>query len=154
MVKAQVRPARPGDEYGLARLRQALWPWASLLEHQEEVGAILGGKPPGTLPLAILVAEADDHTLVGFLEVGLRSHAESCDPSRPVGYVEGWYVVESCRRQGVGSQLMAAAETWARAQGCLEIASDSQLDNQISQRAHAALGFDEVERSINYRKVL
>jgi aminoglycoside 6'-N-acetyltransferase I len=154
MVKVRVRPSGPGDEYPLAELRQALWPWASVLEHQEEVRAILSGKPRGTLPLAILVAEDDDHTLVGFLEVGLRSHAESCDPSRPVGYVEGWYVVDSCRRQGVGSQLMAAAQDWARAQGCLEIASDSQLDNEVSQRAHAALGFDEVERSVNYRKVL
>jgi len=47
---------------------------------------------------------------VGFLEVGLRSHADGCNPSRPVGYIEGWYVTEDHRRCGVGRNLLAKAE--------------------------------------------
>jgi len=39
-------------------------------------------------------------------------------------------------------------------QGCTEMASDTQLDNQVSQGAHQALGFEAVERSILYRKLL
>jgi aminoglycoside 6'-N-acetyltransferase I len=154
VVEVHIRPALPPDEDTLTGLRHALWPEGSLMEHEREIKAILNGKPPGALPLAILVAEADDHALIGFLEVGLRSHAEGCDPSRPVGYVEGWYLSEDYRRQGVGSQLVAAAEAWARAQNCRELASDSQFDNHVSQRALSALGFEEVERSISYRKVL
>jgi hypothetical protein len=34
------------------------------------------------------------------------------------------------------------------------MASDTQLDNHVSQRVHLALGFEEVERSITYRKAL
>src|SRR6185437_10945650 len=30
----------------------------------------------------------------GFLEVGLRSHADGRNPLRLVGYIEGWYVAE------------------------------------------------------------
>jgi len=49
---------------------------------------------------------------------------------------------------------MAAAEEWARAQGCAEIASDTWIDNVLSQRAHDALGFEIVDRCVNYRKRL
>jgi len=106
------------------------------------------------MPLIILVAELEKNVLAGFVEVGLRSCAEGCDPSRPVGYVEGWYVAERYRRPGIGAALVAAAENWARRQNCREMASDAQLHNRESQNVHVALGFEEVERSVNYRKTL
>ena len=58
------------------------------------------------------------------------------------------------RGPGVGAALVRAAEDWARAGGLREFASDSQLDNTTSQKAHEALGFTEVERLVAYRKVL
>ena len=103
---------------------------------------------------AVFVAEVAGGTLIGFLEVGLRSHADHCNPAHPVGYVEGWYVAENFRCQGNGSALLRVAEDWARTQGCTEMASDTQLDNHMSQGAHQALGFEAVERSILYRKPL
>jgi aminoglycoside 6'-N-acetyltransferase I len=63
----------------------ALWPQSSAEEHARELTQILEGNAPVTLPLVILVAEAGDRTLAGFLEADLRSHADGCDPSRPVG---------------------------------------------------------------------
>lgn len=115
---------------------------------------MLAGKSLGTTPEAVLVAEKDDQTLIGFLEVGLRSHADGCDVRTPVGYVEGWYVSPNYRGKGIGAQLLAAAQDWARAQGCIEMASDTQWDNHLSQRVHAALGFEITERSVNFRKKL
>jgi aminoglycoside 6'-N-acetyltransferase I len=47
-----------------------------------------------------------------------------------------------------------AAETWARLRGFTEIASDTQLANHLSQDAHAALGFEEAERLVSFRKSL
>jgi len=84
----------------------------------------------------------------------LRSHADGCNPSRPVGYVEGWYVAESHRNRGIGRKLVAAAEDWARSQGCVEIASDTWIENEVSQRAHKALGYEVVDRCVHYRKTL
>jgi aminoglycoside 6'-N-acetyltransferase I len=49
---------------------------------------------------------------------------------------------------------MAAAEQWARERGYAEIASDAVIDNHVSERAHLALGFAEVERAIHFRKEL
>ena len=149
-----VRLAQPPDCDALARMRAALWPESSAEEHARELAQILSGKPLGILPLGEFVSEAGDGTLIGFIEVSLRSYAEGCDPTRPVGYVEGWYVVESHRRKGVGADLLRAAENWARSQGCLEMASDAAIDNLASQRAQEALGFEVVERSVNFRKRL
>jgi aminoglycoside 6'-N-acetyltransferase I len=85
---------------------------------------------------------------LGMLELSLRSVAEGCRAT-PVPYVEGWYVVPEARRRGMGRELMMAAETWARERGYTEIASDALVDNFEPERAHLALGFEEVERAIH-----
>jgi len=98
-VDIRVRLAGLHDLHQLADMCNALWPESPAEEHSRELAPILGGEPPGRMPLVILVAEGDGR-LVGFLEVGLRSHADGCDPASPVGYVEGWYVCEEYRRRG------------------------------------------------------
>jgi aminoglycoside 6'-N-acetyltransferase I len=149
-----IRPAKSSDLNPLAGLRNTLWPESSAAEHAHELALILAGKPLSTLPLAIFVAETPEGTLAGFLEAGLRSHAEGCDETHSVGYVEGWYVAETSRRSGVGAALLRAAEEWARSQGCREIASDTPLSNTLSQRVHESLGFQVAERAVLYRKPL
>jgi len=149
-----VRPAQMPDRDQLSRFREALWPKTSAEEHARETTLILEGKLPLTMPLIILVAEASDGILAGFLEVDLRSHADGCDPSRPVGYIEGWYIAEDHRHKGIGKKLLAAAEDWARSQGCVEIASDTWIDNELSQHVHEALGYEVVDRCVHYRKTL
>lgn len=100
------------------------------------------------------MAVADDGAVCGFAEVSIRSRADGCDPKCNVGYLEGWYVTSDVRRRGVGAQLVRAAEEWARGQGCREFASDTWHDNEVSQRAHEALGFEVVDRCVHYRKAL
>ena len=72
----------------------------------------------------------------------------------PVGYIEGWYVNPDLRQAGWGRALVQAAEAWARSRGYAEIASDCLLENEVSLRAHTALGFEETERLIHFRKPL
>ncbi len=150
----QIRLAQPSDCDQLASMHEALWPRTSSEEHAREITAILAGTFPLTMPLVILVAEARDRNLVGFVEVDLRSHADGCDPVRPVGYIEGWFVAQDYRHQGIGKKLVKAAEDWSRRQGCLEIASDTWIDNEVSQHAHEALGYEVVDRCVHYRKTL
>lgn len=152
-MKARIRLASLGDLDQLAELRQELWPDPAPEKVARELRAMLAGEPVTTLPLVIFVAELDS-ALVGFIEVDLRSHADGCDPRVPVGFIEGWFVRETHRRQGVGAQLVAAAEEWARGKGCAEMASDTWIDNESSQRVHEALGFEVVDRCVHYRKTL
>jgi aminoglycoside 6'-N-acetyltransferase I len=154
MTDVVIRTAVPADLEGLADLCFALWPESPREEHRQELAGILAGRNPSTLPLIHFVAEAPGGNLVGFLGAGLRSHADCCDVSRMVGYIEGWFVEEAWRRRGVGRLLVAAAEDWAREQGCLEMASDSPIENALSERAHRRLGYEVVGRSVLYRKKL
>src|SRR5690606_36039976 len=57
-------------------------------------------------------------------------------------------------RHGVGAALVRAAEDWARQRGYRELASDTWIDDIRSQCAHEALGFIELDRVVNYRKML
>lgn len=135
-------------------MRVLLWPESSLQEQLSEVDALLSTGLSGTLPAVVVVSDDADGALTGFLEVGLRSHADGCNTSRPVGFVEGWFVREEFRGRGVGRNLMLAAEEWCRKQRCRELASDTQIDNQNSQFAHQALGFEVVDRCVHFRKSL
>ena len=153
--RVRVRLAGSADLDGVVACAAELWPDEPARGHRAHMRALLAGKPPSTLPLVVLVAERRrPPAIVGFIEVGLRSHADGCDGRRPVGFVEGWFVAAAERGRGIGRALMRAAERWARGEGCREMASDTWADNEPSQRAHLALGFQVVDRCVNFRKRL
>jgi len=156
MPDVLIRYAHLSDVPQLAPMLEALWPQSTAEEHAHELRLLLGGNAASvvTLPITILVAATGREQLVGFVEVDLRSHADGCNPKQPVGYVEGWYVADSYRQRGIGKQLIDAAESWARNHNCIEMASDAVIDNQISQGAHEALGYQVVDRCVHYRKRL
>lgn len=149
-----IRTAVPADLGQLARLRALLWPESSVEDHAGELAQEFAAGASGGFPVTYFVAETSGRALVGFLQVRLRSHADGCDTSKPVGYIEGWYVAEGFRLQGFGGKLIAAAEDWARRLGCREMASDALIDNAPSQQAHEALGYSEVDRCVHFRKAL
>lgn len=146
----RVRPVELKDRQAWADMRATLWPDEDPDQLAHETLTHFAGSPIYAL---VLVAERADRRLVGFLELNLRPYAEGCSSS-PVPFIEGWYVTIDSRRQGVGRRLVDAAEDWARLRGFSEIASDTQLDNALSQDAHAALGYEEAERLVAFRKAL
>src|SRR5206468_1027620 len=91
----KVRQAQRSDTNELAIMRALLWPEASSEDHRKELDSILRFRMYGTLPMTVLVSRDEAGALTGFIEVGLRSHADGCDPARPVGFVEGWFVHEA-----------------------------------------------------------
>jgi aminoglycoside 6'-N-acetyltransferase I len=144
-----IRRAAPTDREAWLALRATLWPATPAHEHVTEVDRWYFD-PEGSV---CLVCEERSGGLVGFVEVSLRTYAEGCR-STPVGYVEGWYVAPAVRRRGVGRALMAAGERWARMHGCREYASDTEVHNVESQRALAALGFEEAKRIVCFRRTV
>lgn len=130
-------------------MRAVLWPGRSVAEHDADAACFFRGA--AREPLAVFVAEGGNGGLVGFAEVSIRAYAEGCKTDR-VGYLEGWYVDSAVRIQGVGRQLVRAAERWAQSQGCSEFASDAEADNEGSALAHRALGFAEVGLVRCFRK--
>lgn len=134
-----------------AELRAALWPDASIEEHRREVAeTFLSGADTTTA----FLCRDDDGWIVGLAEVALRSdYVNGCETS-PVLFLEGIYVRPEARRRGVGRLLCAAAAAWGRSRGCSEFASDARLDNIESRRFHAALGFEETEQVVFFRRAL
>jgi len=146
----RVRPVTHGDALAWQAMRDALWPEEGEKSHPAEIARFLAGELKRLL--AVLVAE-EGGKLLGFAELNIRPYADGCNTDR-VGFLEGWYVVPEARRRGIGRALVAAAEDWARAQGCTEFASDTLADNNVSTAAHHALGFEEVEVIRCFRKDL
>jgi aminoglycoside 6'-N-acetyltransferase I len=150
-----IRPARPEDQAEWQRMRSLLWPEGAAAEHAAEIAAFFAEKSSSWsepfLATAVFVATRPAGGLCGFLEASIRPYAEGCE-TWPVGYVEGWFVDADRRRQGIGRSLLAAAEWWAAARGCKEMASDAYPENQVSLTAHKALGFKESSRAVHLRK--
>ncbi len=144
----QIRPAAEADAAAWLEMRRDLWP-DSDTDHERDVMRYFQGDLRE--PTEVLVAESVDGRLLGFAELFIRNNVNGCH-SGNVAYLEGWYVRADARRQGIGRALVQAAEAWGRQQGCTEFASDVELDNEGSIRAHEALGFEETDRVVCFRK--
>lgn len=148
MSEITIRRATPADKPEWLRMRLALWPHHTADELSPDMEKMLAD------PMQpVFVAECLDGKLGGFLEAGTRPYADGCETS-PVGYIEGWYVDEDLRGQGIGQALVKTAEEWARLQGLTEMASDTWLDNEVSILAHLKIGYEETVRLKHFRKKL
>jgi aminoglycoside 6'-N-acetyltransferase I len=143
-----IREIVEGDRLEWVRLRDALWP-GSFSDHEAETRRYFEAAPD---TLVVFVAEAEGR-LVGFLELDYRKYAPGC-ASSPVPFIEGWYVEPALQKRGIGRALVEAAEARARAEGHVEIASDAELENTGSLAAHRALGYEEIERVVCFRRLL
>jgi aminoglycoside 6'-N-acetyltransferase I len=144
-----IRPVRPEEHEAWLELRVLLWPDHTREELVHDQQRLLGDPARN----AVFVAVAPGSELVGFIETSIRDWAEGCD-TEPVGYIEGWFVSAAFRRTGIGRRLVEAAEAWALAQGCTEMGSDAELWNDVSHKAHAALGYREATRLVCFSKKL
>lgn len=138
MVK--IRSASQTDKESWLELRCALWPDDPIETHRREIDSFFNDELKQ--PAAVLLAENPSGEITGFAELSIRTYAQGCDTSQ-VAYLEGWFVEEESRRQGIGSALVKAAEDWGREKGCKEFASDAHMDNEISKAAHLGSGFEE-----------
>src|SRR5579863_8399236 len=152
-----IRPVTRSDSAEWVRMRTALWPDGGDGEHGEEVAAFFATETfrwsESLLSWMVLVAERPEKGLCGFAEISIRPMVDGC-LTRPVGYLEGWYVDSDARRNGIGRKLVDAAEKLAAVNGCREMASDAHFSNAVSRAAHQALGFEETNRTVHFRKAL
>jgi aminoglycoside 6'-N-acetyltransferase I len=148
MAEISIRLIRSVDQVGWLELRLALWPHASREQHLAEISSL--ASDPARYGQFVACSSAG--APIGFAEVSVRSDYVNGTHSSPVAFLEGIYVVPDARRQGIAKSLVAEVERWAREAGCRELASDVLLDNELSQAAHIALGFEETERVVYFRK--
>ena len=102
---------------------------------------------------ACFIKYAEDQP-IAFAQCQLRHDYVEGTERSPVGYLEGIFVSEGYRKNGFAAELLSECEKWAKEKGCTEFASDCELDNAESFRFHVALGFEEANRIICFRKDL
>ena len=101
---------------------------------------------------SVFFIKYENDTAVGFAQCNLRTDYVEGAESSPVGYLEGIFVKEGYRNKGYARELLIACEKWAKDMGCSEFASDCELSNTDSLKFHKAMGFDEVNRIICFKK--
>jgi GNAT superfamily N-acetyltransferase len=131
--KIRVRPAGPGDRDQVWPLARALAPsyvverpafnrsFASLLTREDAI---------------LLVAGSPGGQVVGYL---LATSHPAFHANGLVAWVEEVMVAEPARGTGVGRQLMAAAEAWARDRGARYVA----LATRRAAPFYRALGYED-----------
>ena len=143
-----IQKAEVKDIPAIAELACQLWPDNTVEEMQAEFAKIIA-KPDA----AFFLAYADENA-VGFAQCQLRHDYVEGTDSSPVGYLEGIYVADGYRKQGVAKELLSACESWAKTKGCTEFASDCELEKTQSLEFHLNVGFEEANRIICFTKKL
>ena len=67
-------------------------------------------------------------------------------------YIDCLWVSGSFKGHGYAKELLSECEKWAKDKKCSEFASDCELDNIDSLRFHMAMGFEEANRIICFKK--
>ena len=145
----QITEVTPDSFHEWLSLALTLWPDYTIEEMREALTII----SQSTRQAGFLIRN-DSQTAIGFINLSLRYDYVPGATQSPVAFVEGIYVADAYRKQGVGRRLLQHAEAWARQRDCVELASDALLDNPDSHRFHAALGFREVERLVAFIRPL
>ena len=141
-----IKRATKEDAITLAKLAIQMWEDNILEELAEEFAELVRSED------AACFLKYVEEDAVGFAQCQLRhDYVEGTDTS-PVGYLEGIFVAEKFRNAGFAKELLQVCEDWAKEKGCAEFASDCELDNTESFSFHMAMGFEEANRVICFRK--
>ena len=143
-----IRKAEIKDLHILSELACQLWPDNTVEEMRLEFSEIIT-----KTDAAFFLAYAEE-TAIGFAQCQLRHDYVEGTDSSPVGYLEGIYVADGYRKQGVAKELLSACESWAKTKGSTEFASDCELENTQSLEFHLNVGFEEANRIICFTKKL
>ena len=101
---------------------------------------------------AAFIAYSEHGEPLAFAEVARRVDHVNGARTSPVAFLEALYVVPHARGRGIATELVAQVCRWAKEQGLRELASDAAFDTVTSHGVHIALGFEETERVVFYRK--
>lgn len=141
-----IKLATKEDALTLAKLAIQMWEENDLEELANEFAELVDSEK------AVCFLKYAGDEPIGFAQCQLRTDYVEGTDSSPVGYLEGIFVEEEFRHAGFAKELLRACEKWAKKCGCSEFASDCELGNNASLQFHKAMGFEEANRVICFRK--
>lgn len=100
----------------------------------------------------ILIAKVNHEIPIGFSIFSIRhDYVEGADKS-PTGYLEGIYVEEEFRNNGIAKEFMKRGEQWLKSNDCSQIGSDTWLNDTESRKFHKKIGFREEDELVHFLK--
>ena len=143
--KLKIRPAKIGDAQRLADLTGQLGYPAALAEIRRRMRGIRSAAQH-----ALFVAEATDAGIIGWIHASKQPLLES----EIVAQINGLVIAEGHRSFGVGAQLLAAAEDWARKHGCKGMAVRSNVIRDRAHQFYERNGYEHYKTQKTFRKPL
>ena len=143
-----IRKASKSDMPSVAALAQLLWEDSDFNDLLKNFLTINDDDD------SAVFVDFKDEKMTAFAQCQLRYDYVEGTGSSPVGYLEGIFVKEEYRKQGIAGALLHECEKWAKSKGCSEFASDCELTNTQSLDFHLAVGFSEANRIICFTKKL
>lgn len=97
----------------------------------------------------LMVAVDEDDECIGFV------HANNHDPvyAPPMKDIMALAVYDEYRHKGIGKQLVAAVENWAKQTGASGLRTNSSIDQKNAVAFYKACGFDYIRTLYNLRKM-
>jgi GNAT superfamily N-acetyltransferase len=87
---------------------------------------------------------------VGWINVGLVHHLQV----EPYGEIGGLVVANTLRSGGIGHQLLARAEQWARERGITKVLVRSRISREAAHRFYIREGYEQTKTSAVFTKSL
>ncbi|MBO5396670.1 MAG: GNAT family N-acetyltransferase [Clostridia bacterium] len=143
-----IKIATQNDTRVLAELAIQMWSNHTVSELDADFAKIVNDND------AVCFIKYVDDIPVGFAQCQLRYDYVEGTHSSPVGYLEGIFIVPEHQHKGYAKELLCECELWAKEKGCSEFASDCELENKNSYSFHIAMGFEEANRVICFKKEL
>ena len=128
----EIRTAISGDALAIAELLAVLGypaPGESIPDRLRRIIAL----PGGTALVASMTGP-----VVGLVTAQL---IPSIHDDAAVALITTLVVAETSQGQGIGRQLVAAAETWAHAAGAMRIVVNSRTDRRAAQKFYESVGY-------------
>lgn len=141
-----IKSAAKSEAKILAELAIQMWNDNTVLDLEKEFEELTESDK------AVCFIKYVDNTAIGFAQCQIRTDYVEGTETSPVGYLEGIFIVEAYRHNGYAKELLSECEKWAKDKKCSEFASDCELDNIDSLRFHMAMGFEEANRIICFKK--
>ena len=141
----KIRRAKTEDAARLRELTGQLGYPAALTEIRKRMQGI---RPAAQH--ALFVAETKDAGVIGWIHVTKQPLLEA----EIVAQINGLVVAEEHRSLGVGAQLLAAAEDWARKHGCQGVVVRSNVIRERAHQFYERNAFEHYKTQKTFRKPL
>lgn len=141
----RIRPMAPADAGQVAELVTQLG-YPSSPSQLARRFALVADRPDH----GVLVAVAPDGAVLGVIHLRVAGLLEM----EPTAVIESLVIDERARGRGIGGQLVAAAEQWARARGVGAVWVRSNVTRVAAHRFYERLGYTRVTTSFAFTKPL